>query len=87
MEHTIGLYETAVVRRRFFGATWSVTYAGMPSRDRYSLALTWTMGHQASSYNVYLEQAPSVIPLGAGRLHVRELSPRHVRVRFDETRG
>jgi hypothetical protein len=84
MEHTIGLYETAVVRRRFFGATWSVIYAGMPSRDRYSLALTWTMGHQASSYNVYLERTPAEIPLGSGRLRVLELSPQRVRLRFDE---
>lgn len=83
MEHTIGIYETAVVRRRFFSSTWSVTYAGMPGPDRYSLALTWTMGHQASSYNIFLSDAPSEIPLGTGKLRVLELSPRRVRVRFE----
>ena len=50
MDYTLRIGEQAALRRNFFGTTWYVLYAGMPSDARYSIAVTWTMGYHATSY-------------------------------------
>ena len=85
MEYELRLGERAVIRRRFFGCTLSVVYAGMPAGDRYSLAVTRSMGHQASSFNVYFDTSIRRLAIDGGELRIQELSPVGIRFRYDAT--
>jgi hypothetical protein len=82
VEHRIRIGETAKVRPRWWGKSWSVTYAGMPSRDSYSVVVTWTMGHNSAAYNLYLHQDQRQFELPPGMVTVLEQSPEELRLRF-----
>ena len=83
MEHTLRIGESATVHRSFLATTWSVVYAGSPADGRYSLAVSWSFGHQASSYNVYLTDSTREVRLKRGRLTILELTPDRIRFRYE----
>ena len=83
MEFMLRVGEKAKVRSRFFGRSWFVTYAGMPADDRYSIAVTWAMGHQASSYNLYFNASAKEIRFDGGELNIQEMSSDRIRFRCD----
>lgn len=83
METTLRLGEEATVRRRFFGKTWSVVYAGMLHDDRYALVMTWCFGHMATSYNLFLPSGVREVPFKGGTLRVVDVSPEQIRFRCE----
>ena len=84
MECTLRVGEKAVVRGRFFRRSWYVAYAGMPADDRYSIVMTWSMGHQASSYNLYFDASTKEIRFDGGELKIQEVSSDWIRFRCDD---
>jgi hypothetical protein len=85
MNYTLRLGESVAVRRNFLATTWSVTYAGMPADGRYAVAITWRMGHQASSYNLYFTESDREIPLKRGRLRLVETSPERITFSYERS--
>lgn len=83
MEYTLDVGETAVIHRNILATTWSVVYAGSPAEGRYSLVVTWSFGHQASSYNLYLTESVREVRLKRGMITVLELTPERIRFRYD----
>jgi hypothetical protein len=81
--YTLRVGESGVIRRSFFGRTWSVAYAGMPTADTYSLAISWTVCHQSAAYNVFLPSDQREVPLVHGRLFVDDVSPQRVSLRYE----
>lgn len=85
MNYTLGIGESATVRRNFFASSWSVIYAGMPADDRYSIVVTWTMGYQSNAYNLYLSNSVREVSFKGGRLRFLELSPERITFRYDRS--
>jgi len=83
MEHTLRVGESVKVHPSFLATTWSVTYAGSPAEGRYSLVVSWSFGHQASSYNLFLTDSIREIRLKRGRITVVELTPERMRFRYE----
>jgi len=83
MEYTLRIGETATVHRNFLATSWSVIYGGSPAEGRYSLVVSWSFGHQASSYNVYLTASTREIRLKPGRITILDLTPERVRLRYE----
>lgn len=82
MDYRLRVGESAVVHRNFFARSWSVTYAGMPSEDRCSLVLTWTMGYHATSCNLFLSDRSREMAFRKGRVRVLEMSPAEVLIEY-----
>jgi hypothetical protein len=80
--YTLKVGEHEVVRRRFFGRTWAVAYAGMPTDNTYSLAVTWSVGHQSAAYNLFLPSDQRELPLFSGRMFIEDVSPQRVSLRY-----
>jgi hypothetical protein len=83
MNYTLGIGESAPVRRNILATSWSVIYAGMPAENRYSIVIAWTMGYQATSYNLYFTESTREISFRGGRLRFLELSPERITFRYD----
>jgi len=82
-EFRVRLGETAAVRPRWWGKSWSITYAGAPCEGAYSVAVTWTMGNNSAAYNLYLRREQREFALPIGRVRVLEVSPTEIRLQFD----
>lgn len=82
-EFRLRVGETVAVRRRWWGTTWSVTYAGTIRDGTYSVAIAWDMGHNSAAYNLYLDREQREFALPVGTAHVMELSPTEIHFRFD----
>jgi len=84
-EFRLRVGERAAVRPRWWGRSWSVTYAGMFADGTYSFAVTWSAGHNSAAYNLFLGRDQREVRLPVGTLEVSEVSRAEVRFRF--TRG
>lgn len=66
-EYVLRVGEAADIKRSFFGASYSVIYAGMPGESVYSLVITRGSGYQGIAYNLFLplENREIILPVGA----------------------
>ena len=81
-EFSLKVGESAAVRPRWWGKSWSVIYTGTQADGTCSIAVMWTMGHNSAAYNLYLTEAQREFRLPVGRVQVVEHSAAGVRLRF-----
>jgi hypothetical protein len=74
--------ETAVVRPRWWGKSWSVIYAGVPAEGSVALVVQWSMGHNSAAYDLYLHAGEREFFTPVGRGEVLEATSREIRFRF-----
>ena len=82
-DYSLRLGETAKVRPRWWGKSWTVTYAGVLHDGTYSVVVTWLMGHQSAAYNLFLGRDQREFQLPVGTVRIVELSPDRLRLRFE----
>jgi len=83
-EYRLKVGETAVVRQRWWGKSWSIIYAGMLEDGTCSVVVVWTMGYNSAAYNLYLSRGERGFRLPFGTAAVVEMSPGELQMRFDE---
>jgi hypothetical protein len=82
-EYTLKLAESAKVKSGFM-TSYSLVYAGMLSDSVFSIALTWSSGHNSAGYNLYLDKGQREIKLLDGRLTVRDVNKNEIRFVFQK---
>jgi len=85
LDLNLKLGESARVRPRWWGTTWSVIYAGMLRDGTCSFAVTWSLGHASAAYNVFLAPDIRRFVLPFGTIEVFDPSPERVRIRVEES--
>jgi len=83
-EYRLKVGETAVVRPRWWGKSWSITHAGMLEDGTCSVVVMWTMGYNSAAYNLYLSGGEREFCLPFGTATVVEPSSSELHFRFDE---
>ena len=84
MEYTLKVGESARIKRGFFTRSCSIVYAGMPNDKTYSVAVTWSMGHNSAGYNLFLPRDNREIVMSPGlSVTVYGASPTELRIRTD----
>ena len=80
-EHRLKVGETAKIKRGFM-TSYSVVYAGMVSDRVYSIAVSWSSGHNSASHNLYLDRGQRELPLLGGRIVVLDVNQREIHFQF-----
>jgi hypothetical protein len=78
---TLNVGEEAKLRGVFTGGWW-IVYAGMPTRDTYSVAIRWTSGNNAAAYNLFLPTGQTEFAAAKGQVRVYSVSAHEIRLRF-----
>jgi hypothetical protein len=66
------------------GGGWSITYAGMPNRDTYSVAIRWTSGNAGAAHNLFLSTGQTEFASAKGQIRVYSVSSHEIRLRFSK---
>jgi hypothetical protein len=82
-EYTLRVGEKADIKRSFFGASYSIIYAGMPGESAYSVVITIGSGYQALAYNLFLSARDRRIKLPKGFLSVIDIATDEIRFRVE----
>ena len=80
-EFALKVGEGAKVKSGFM-TSYSVVYAGMLSDHVFSIAVTWSFGHNSAGYNIYLDKGQRDIKFLDGRLTIRDVSKNEIRFVF-----
>jgi len=81
-EYTVKLSETVKVRPGVFRASVTIIYAGMLNESVYSIAITWSYGHNSMAYNLFIPKHQKEIYLPKGRVEVDYVSPEEIRFKY-----
>lgn len=73
-EFKLKIGETAKVRPGVFRAQVAVVYAGKINDSCYSVAVTWSYGHNSMAYNLYFNKDQRELPIPKGRIKVHDVS-------------
>ena len=85
MEYTLKVGESAKIKKAFFTKSCSIVYAGMPNDETYSIAVTWSVGHNSAAYNLFFPRDNREISMStAGRVTVYSVSPDEIRIRCEK---
>lgn len=75
--------EAKVVKGWFFMIPdHGIAYAGMPAKDVYSLAVTYTHVHNSMGYNLYFPADQKTIKVANGTVNVLEVTPEYILFNF-----
>jgi hypothetical protein len=78
--HSLAIGEKIKVKGGF-AKTLELVYAGMPSDDRYCLAIVSTYGNNQAGYNLYFPLSRTDLEFEGKRFYVERVSPEEIRLR------
>ncbi|MDF1545150.1 MAG: hypothetical protein P1R58_08620 [bacterium] len=83
-EHRLSVNEKLRTRSGALRTSEHFTYAGMVNDDTFSVVLSFFLGNNAWSYNLYFSRDQREIKLWDVRLHVLSVSSREIHFRVDD---
>ena len=83
--YTLKIGETTKVRPGVFRSSESIVYAGMLNDLTYSVAVSWSFGHNSMAYNLYLPKDKREFSTQKGRVQVEYVSTEELRFTYKET--
>ena len=79
-EHLLKIGGSVPIKRGLM-TKHTLTYAGMPNENVYSLVVTCSSGHNSLAYNLYIPKDQHELELADVRITVLNVSPHEVRLR------
>lgn len=81
-DYTLQLGESAKVRTGIFKSSVSIVYSGMVSENIYTIAVTWSFGHNSMAYNLFFPKRQREIFTPKDRLEVEYVSSEQIRFSY-----
>jgi Ni,Fe-hydrogenase III component G len=81
-EYRLQVGGIAKIKKGFFGKAFELIYAGMPTRDTYSVAVHETEGYGSWAYNLFLHVDRKEFRAGNGRVLVMNVNEKEIYLRY-----
>ncbi len=82
-EYTLQIGEQAYLQKAFLRPTYAMIYAGMPSAEAFSIAISTTYGNQASKLSLFIPKDQREFRYKEWRVAILDVRPDQIRVRIE----
>jgi hypothetical protein len=76
---TLKIGDSATLKTSFMSKTL-IFYTGMPNRETFSLAVSFTSGHASHAYNLFYPKSRRAVEIGKSLLEILLVTPDEMRL-------